>query len=1148
MNNLDEDESCLSSSSSLVENEVIVINGKIKPIPSLSSSSSSTTLSDHCVRIKLEDSSCQQVNHQHHQSLINQLGFISSNNQQSFRRNSHLNLSSDFCTDNNNNITSGNTNNNIGQSSINNINSNNSNNNNTNNSNNNNNHHNNSVVNQSNGKLSVQYISVSYNSTGLSNCSTITSSPAVSTLVSSSLSSSISSLSSNYRNDSNQILHPSAIKLEPLEIGGGEKGGYNSLTTNTITTSSGSSNTLGFKLESMSSISSKNLTSSSHLTDCFISCPVDDLDSVKSNLSLTHHSLHSHLNNSHSVTSNHHINHHHHHHHQRILISPTDFLSLTEESTSAVSAVKKDVNLSTSRLEIIKKSHDNHGLTMSLDRYCESPFLIDSHREIHLISDDDASNNGRASRLSETHEELPTEDLFASTLADDQHNAIREVVITPIEPDTTPLTLILDLKHSSSSPLSSTITQSCPSLSSRLSSSINGSTSLLTSVGGVLTTTTVSSSSMVNGFDLTLVKEEKFDEDESVEQMIVEEGAVDNDPGLINGMDDDVDDDVDLINSESRSASTSTVTTFSVLNTLHNNSSIRLTPEESSSSLELRPNPLTEQMNTPIPLQSSSLSSSSSSSSLASSSLTSSSLTSSSPPTLMAQIPSFSHFSKHSTSSLSSNGSGSLVQITLPPTPSSLATTSPSPNSILPTGTPLTPLISNSTVVGSSSSSSSLSLSSLSSPSSTSSTSGFIAVSTPTLSSSSPANNCVISNSGGGTLIGQNSIISTSSLSSLISSNSSSSTTISTSTAAAPSANVTLPLTPLDIKILPGGLLQFAANVAAVFPSSTILQKQLALQLLREDGTSIILPLTTRSSDSTSATIASGFSTNNTTNSGLGLTTTTTNHSIHANANNKAATTVSVLGNSGSLIGGAVGRAGSIVVAGGLGLGSGVTGGSSANLTEIPTLSTSQISLSNERFEQQSQQQQSQSQLIQQQQQQTIGTTTRDPINSTKLLTSAENPGQTTEIDRPFKCELCNSTFTRLGNYTRHKKIHSLPSKEDQRFRCDICGKSFIQRCDLARHLHIHRGTEPHRCSQCGKGYIRHSDLVTHQRFHNKEKPFACPHCSKGFCQRGDLNRHLRSIHLQLKPILCSHCHKKFAKEETLLRHINSNHRDTVVT
>lgn len=41
--------------------------------------------------------------------------------------------------------------------------------------------------------------------------------------------------------------------------------------------------------------------------------------------------------------------------------------------------------------------------------------------------------------------------------------------------------------------------------------------------------------------------------------------------------------------------------------------------------------------------------------------------------------------------------------------------------------------------------------------------------------------------------------------------------------------------TPMDIKILPAGLIQLAANLSAVYPANGV-QKQIAIQILREDG------------------------------------------------------------------------------------------------------------------------------------------------------------------------------------------------------------------------------------------------------------------------------------------------------------------------
>lgn len=338
---------------------------------------------------------------------------------------------------------------------------------------------------------------------------------------------------------------------------------------------------------------------------------------------------------------------------QRVLISPTDFLTLSEEASSAV---KKDVNLSASRLEIIKMFNDNN-LTISLDRYCESPFLLEAHRETHLgDDDDDPSNNGRVSRLSESHDEMTPDDLFASTLTD-QHNSLREVVITP-----------LDSESSGTASLARDCIKN------------------------------------INGVDIASIKEEKFETEEIIEETV---GPDDN---------------------------------------------------ESKPNLTLL-NPLEQQM---LPISPENINSDSN----------------------LDLKNSFT--SEATTSNQVQNGS----------------------------------------------------------------------------------------------------------------------------------VTVALPVTPLDIKILSPGLLQLAANLAAVFPSSTI-QKQIALQLLREDGTSIIVPIATKSQE--------------------------------------------------------------------------------------PINNNTKITISNENRDK----------------------TVTDTTNVTMSTDGVANP----EADRPFKCELCNSTFTRLGNYTRHKKIHSLSSK-----------------------------------------------------------------------------------------------------------------------
>ncbi|XP_006817160.1 uncharacterized protein LOC102802189 [Saccoglossus kowalevskii] len=145
---------------------------------------------------------------------------------------------------------------------------------------------------------------------------------------------------------------------------------------------------------------------------------------------------------------------------------------------------------------------------------------------------------------------------------------------------------------------------------------------------------------------------------------------------------------------------------------------------------------------------------------------------------------------------------------------------------------------------------------------------------------------------------------------------------------------------------------------------------------------------------------------------------------------------------------------------------------------------------------------------------------------------------------RPFKCDLCSATFNRMGNYTRHRLIHTVNTNNDHRYKCEFCERKFLQKCDLKRHVHIHDGSQPYRCQLCAKGFIRKSDLTVHIRFHTKEKPFQCHVCMTAFFQSGDLNRHLRSVHSSVESLKCGYCNGKYAKEATLIRHMQTAHHD----
>jgi len=63
------------------------------------------------------------------------------------------------------------------------------------------------------------------------------------------------------------------------------------------------------------------------------------------------------------------------------------------------------------------------------------------------------------------------------------------------------------------------------------------------------------------------------------------------------------------------------------------------------------------------------------------------------------------------------------------------------------------------------------------------------------------------------------------------------------------------------------------------------------------------------------------------------------------------------------------------------------------------------------------------------------------------------------EGEKPFKCQVCDRSFSQKSNLTKHMKHHVLTTVSERKlFRCNICPKGYTERYNLRKHLKIKHG------------------------------------------------------------------------------------------
>ena len=106
-------------------------------------------------------------------------------------------------------------------------------------------------------------------------------------------------------------------------------------------------------------------------------------------------------------------------------------------------------------------------------------------------------------------------------------------------------------------------------------------------------------------------------------------------------------------------------------------------------------------------------------------------------------------------------------------------------------------------------------------------------------------------------------------------------------------------------------------------------------------------------------------------------------------------------------------------------------------------------------------------------------------------------------------CDICGQkcqSKTKLYYHIRRNHCTRKP------IACSVigCDKKLSDRGGLAQHSRIHSGEKPFKCDMCQTTFRKPDHLRKHKKLHTGERPYVCQHCSKSFIQKINMKIHMK--------------------------------------